>query len=74
MLEGIAETLARCGEEAMIKTVTTQTIVTLYSIDAKLLEERVQALDFTKKANIKKIMIELQNSQQRGNQLLFTQS
>lgn len=33
MLESIAETLSKCGEEAIIKTACTQMIVTLYSID-----------------------------------------
>lgn len=74
MLEAIADTLAKCSEQSVLKTVSTQLIVTLFSIDQKLLEERVQSLDFTKKANIKKIIIELQNSQDRGNQLLFTSS
>lgn len=62
--------MAKCGDEPLLKTTCNQMIVSLYQIDAKMLEERVQALDFTKKANIKKVMIELQNSVQRGQHLI----
>jgi|LauGreDrversion4_2_1035121.scaffolds.fasta_scaffold21144_6 hypothetical protein len=51
--------MAKSTDEPVLKTTCTQTIVTLYSVDSKILEERVNALDFTKKANIKKIIIEL---------------
>jgi hypothetical protein len=45
--------------------------VSLFQIDAKLLDQGVQQLDFTKKTHLKKIIIELENSSQKGQQVLM---
>ena len=62
--------MAKCGDEVLLKTICREMIIGFFSIDSKLLEERVNQLDFTKKANIKKIMIELQNQEGKGHQML----
>jgi len=41
-------------------------VVSLHQIDAKLLDAGVSNLDFTKKTHIKKMLIELENSNQKG--------
>jgi hypothetical protein len=51
--------------------VATQLIHTLYAIDQKMLEERIGKLDFSKKANLKKITIEMQNQAAKGNEVIF---
>ena len=48
-------------EEPTIKSICTQIIVSLYSIDNELLEQGVNKLDFTKKTPIRKVMIEHEN-------------
>jgi len=59
----IAETLnmPKIDEEPAIKSISTQIIVSLHGIDNELLESGVNKLDFTKKAPIRKFMIEHEN-------------
>ena len=54
------------GEDATLKTTCTQIILSLHQIDAKLLEQGVAKLDFTKKTPIRKVMIEYENQTAKG--------
>jgi hypothetical protein len=59
-LEHIAETMnaSQPDEEPVIKSICTQIIISLYSIDDQLLDQGVNKLDFMKKTPIRKVMIE----------------
>lgn len=53
--------MPKIDEEPAIKSIATQIIVSLHNIDSELLESGVNKLDFTKKAPIRKFMIEHEN-------------
>ena len=60
---------AYADKEPLLKTTCSSIIVSLYQIDAKVLEAGVAKLDFTKKTPIRKIMIEFENQAQKGGNL-----
>ena len=65
-IEALADTMTKSVNEPVLKSTCVQLTTTLYQIDMKVLENAVNALDFTKKAQIKKLTIELENSKQKG--------
>lgn len=65
-IELLAESMQRFSEEPVLKSTCTQLVVSLHQIDAKLLDEAVSKLDFTKKTHLKKICIELEQTSQKG--------
>ena len=61
--------MPKIEEEPAIKSICTQIIVSLHNIDHELLESGVNKLDFTKKAPIRKFMIEHENLSQKNKNL-----
>lgn len=65
-IEALADSMTKSVNEPVLKSTCVQLATILYQIDTKLLENAVNALDFTKKTQIKKLLIELENSNQKG--------
>jgi hypothetical protein len=54
------------SEDASLKTMCTQIIISLKQIDPELLEQGVGKLDFKRKTPVRKVMIEYENQQVKG--------
>lgn len=65
-LDLLADTMSKSVEEPTLRSTCQGLVVSLHQIDAKLLDQGVSNLDFTKKTHIKKMLIELENSNQKG--------
>ena len=57
---------AHSEKEPALKSTCTSIVTSLCQIDAKLLEQGVAKLDFTKKTPIRKVMIEYENQNMKG--------
>lgn len=58
--------MGRAADEPALKSTCTQLVISLYQIDSKLIDEGVRKLDFSKKTHLKKIIIELENTKDKG--------
>ena len=65
--------MPKIEEEQAIKSVSTQIIVSLHNIDHELLDSGINKLDFTKKAPIRKFMIEHESMSQKNKNLQVIQ-
>lgn len=73
MIACLAQLIDNSDSDPNIKSLVSQTLSTLHSIDSKTLEVSINALDPIKKAPLKKIMIELE-AQRKSGKSVITQS